>query len=464
METLDTNIQEILEIIRNPELNKEQLTKELSQYHESDIADAVPLLTEEEQKDFFGRLSIDDLAELFTYLENPEDYLEEMSVSKAADIVEAMDADDAVDILEEVDSDVVEDILEEMESESKKDIELIRQYDEDEVGSKITTNYISIPSTSSIKEAMKILVEQAPENDNISNLFVVDENNKYYGTIELKDLIIARANAKLEDITKTSYPTLHDKERVEDVISEIKDIDIDLIPVLNDDDEIIGVITSGDIIETVDEEFGEDYAKFAGLTEEEEIEESFLSSVKKRIPWLAMLLALDIVTSTVLSNFSFVIASLPSLVLFQSLVLDTSGNAGTQALAVTIRSLTNNEINKKNFWKNILKEFLTGVFNGLFAGIASFAITFLFLIITKTQVTEGGTIYTQLKASLTVSIALFSAIPMSTLAGLLFPIILKKIKIDPAVASGPLITTLSDVCGVSIYYGISILMFNLMVL
>lgn len=460
---IDQVVVEILEIIRNKQLSKEDLTKELSQYHESDIAQAIPLLDEEEQKELFHKLSIDDLAELFTYLENPEEYLEEMSVEEAADIVEAMDADDAVDVLEDVEPDVLEDILEEMEDESKKDIELIKQYDEDEIGSKITTNFIVVPKNASIKLAMHILIAEAPENDNISNIFVVDEENKYFGTIELKDLIIARANSELIDITKTSYPTLHDKDLVEDVIAELKDIDLEIIPVLNDKDEIIGVITSSDIIETVDEELGEDYAKFAGLTEEEEVDESFLHSVRKRIPWLAMLLGLDIVTSTVLTNFEFVIASLPSLVLFQSLVLDTSGNAGTQALAVTIRSLTNNEITKKNFWRNILKEFLTGLFNGLFAGLVSLTITFLFLVITKNMVTADGTILTQLKASLTVSIALFTAIPMSTLAGLLFPILLKKIGVDPAVASGPLITTLSDVCGVSIYYGISILMFSLMV-
>ena len=455
---------EILRLIKDKSLSKEELKEALSQYHESDIADSIALLDEDERNEFLNSMSKEELAEIIPFFDNPEEYIEELPTDKAADIVELMDADDAIDVLEEMDEDKAEDIIHEMEKESREDIDLIRKYDEDEVGSKITTNFIQVPNNFSVKQAMKTLVDEAPENDNIANIFVVDENNKYYGTIILKDLIIARANQPLEDITKTNYPTLKDKDKVEDVINEIKDIDLELIPVLDDNDEIVGVITSSDIIETVDEELGDDYAKFAGLTQEEELDESFLKSVKKRIPWLSLLLCMDIVTSTVLSNFSAIIAAMPVLVLFQSLVLDTSGNAGTQSLAVTIRSITSDQINKKNVWRNLLKEFLTGLVDGLFAGVVSFGITLLFLVISKSPVKSEEVIFAeQIRASITIGIALSTAIPLSTLAGMLFPMFFKKIHVDPAVASGPLITTLSDVCGVSIYYGLAILMFNLVV-
>ena len=460
---IDT-VNEILDIIRNKNLSKDDLKKALSQYHESDVADAVPLLSGAERKAFFGSMTPEELGDLFPFLDSPEDYLENMPTEAAADIVESMDADDAVDILEEVDEDKAKNILNAVEKSSLEDINLIKQYDEDEIGSKITTNYIVIPKSSTIKEAMKILVKEAPENDNIANIFVVDDNNKYYGTIILKDLIIAREGSSLEDITKTSYPTLYATDKVSDDINEIKDIDLEIIPVLNEKDEILGVITSSDIIETVGDELGEDYVKFAGLTKEEDVEESFFESVKKRIPWLTLLLCMDVITSTVLSNYSWIFATMPALVLFQSLVLDTGGNAGTQSLAVTIRSLTQDQVNKKNFGKIMLKEFFTGLVDGLFAGLVGFAISFLFLIISKNYVLEtGGTIHDQIMASLVVGIALASAIPLSTLAGMLFPIFFKKIHVDPAVASGPLITTLSDVCGVTIYYSFAILLFHLVV-
>ena len=271
---IDT-VNEILKIIRDKNISLEEKKHELSQYHESDIADAVPLLSSTEKKDFFGGMTADELAVLFPFLDNPEDYLETMPTETAADIVESMDADDAVDVLEDVDEDKAAKIVSEMEKSSQEDVNLIRQYDEDEIGSKITTNFIQIKKNSTIKQAMKSLVSEAPENDNIANLFVVDENNKYYGTIILKDLIVAREGTDLDDITKTSYPTLYATDKVDDVINEIKDIDLEIIPVLSSTDEILGVITSADIIETVGEEMGEDYVKFAGLTETEEVEESF---------------------------------------------------------------------------------------------------------------------------------------------------------------------------------------------
>lgn len=458
MDDIMTN--EIIELIKNTSLSDKELLDELSKYHESDIADAIPLLSNIERDIFFKRLPVEFLALLFPYLENVEDYIEDMAPGEAADIIEEMDADDAVDILEEVDEDIAKDIIEEMEDESKEDVELINKYEEDEIGSKLTTNYITIFKGSSIKAAMKSLVSQAAENDNISNLFVVEENNKYYGTILLKDLIIARDSSDLELITKTSYPTLYDTDKVSDVLNEIKDIDLELIPVLSHtNDELIGVITSSDIIETVGEEMGEDYVKLAAITDTEEIDEPFHQSVKKRIPWLALLITLNIFTAAVLVNFESIFSVLPALVLFQSLVLGTTGNAGTQALAVTIRSLADDEINKKNIGRIIRKELSIGLLDGLIIGVIGFTVSFLFLLITKNSVTETGTIISQIKGASIVGLSLLCAIPLSTLAGLLFPLLLKKLHIDPAVASGPLITTLSDMLGIAIYYSVALLLF-----
>ena len=460
----DTSLKEIVELIRDKSLPREELEERLSQYHESDIADALMTLEIEEREEFLKTLSKDQLALIIPYFDNPEEYIEELPVSTAADIVELMDVDDAIDVLEEVDEDKREDIIHEMEQESREDVELINTYDDDEVGSMMTTNYITVKKNYSIKQAMRTLVEEASENDNIANIFVVDDDDKYVGTIILKDLIIARQGTDLEDITKTSYPTLNATDKIDVILPEIKDIDLDIIPVLDETEKIIGVITSGDIIETVDTEAGEDYAKFAGLTKEEDIEESFIHSVGKRIPWLSLLMALGMVTATVLSNFDKVIAALPVLVLFQSMVLDTSGNAGTQSLAVSIRSITSNQMTKKNVLRNVGKEFLTGLFDGIFAGIVAFGISLAFLVITKANVKSEDVIFAeQLRASLTIGISLSLAIPISTLSGLIFPLLLKKIHVDPAVASGPLITTLSDAMGVLIYYGLSIMMFQLVV-
>lgn len=450
---------EILKLILDETLTNEELNEHLRQYHESDIADAVSLLDEDKQKEFFARLTKEQIGELLTYFESPEDYIEELDPSVAADIVETMDVDDAIDILEDVDEDVAHDIMEKMEEESRQDIELIQKFDEDEIGSKMTTNFITLKSNYSIKEAMRALVKEAPENDNIYNLFVIDDKEKYFGTIKLKDLIVARDGQPLLDITHTEYPTLSAHDRVEDVINEIKDIDLDYIPVLSDDERILGVITSQDIIETVGEEMAEDYVKFAAVDEEADKSDNLFQSVKRRVPWLAMLLILDILTSTVLSGFSGIFAVLPALVLFQTWILDTGGNAGTQSLALTIRSITANEINKKTFGKHLVKEMLTGLLDGLIVGLAGFIVSLSFLVISKNYVTVDGTIASQLTAAGIVGLSLLVAIPFTSLAGLFIPLLFKAIHIDPAVASGPLITTLSDMFGVAIYYTLAMILF-----
>ena len=450
---------EILKLILDESLSDEELRNRLGQYHESDIADVVSHLEEEQQKKLFSRLTVNEIGELLTYFDSPEDYIEELDPSVAADIVETMDVDDAIDVLEDVDEEVAHDIISQLEEESRQDIELIQKFDDDEIGSKMTTNFITLKNTYSIKEAMRCLVKEAPENDNIYNLFVVDDKDKYYGTIKLKDLIIARDGSPLDSITHTEYPTLSAHDRVEDVFNEIKNIDLDYIPVLSEDDRILGVITSQDIIETVDEEMTEDYVKFAAVDEEADTSDTLWQSVKRRFPWLAMLLVLDILTSTVLSGFSGIFAILPALVLFQSWILDTGGNAGTQSLALTIRSITANEITKKTFGKHFLKEFFTGLLDGIIVGTAGFVVSFSFLFISKNFVTDGGTIATQLTAASIVGLSLLVAIPFTSLAGLFIPLLFKTIHVDPAVASGPLITTLSDMFGVAIYYSLAMVLF-----
>lgn len=195
-------------------------------------------------------------------------YLEELGPQKAAGIIENMDADDAVDALDEVDSVMRDQLIQYMTKEAKEDIELIRSYDENEIGSQMTTNYIEIGRDLSIRQAMKTLIEQAEENDNISTIYVKDDSDKFYGAIDLKDLICARDYVELESLISTSYPYVRAHEKIDDCIERLKDYAEDSIPVLDDADTLLGVITSQNIVEVVDDEMGEDYAKLAGLTAE----------------------------------------------------------------------------------------------------------------------------------------------------------------------------------------------------
>ena len=186
---------------------------------------------------------------------------------RCATLLEKMDADDAVDILDNVSEEERQALISHMEKDAKEDVCLIYSYNDDEIGSKMTTNFICINNRQTIKGAMKELVSQAEENDNVNTIYVVDDNNIYYGAIDLKDLIVAREYQKLEDIISTSYPYVYAHEKMSECIEDLKDYSEDSIPVLNKDKEIIGVITSSDIVEAVDEEMSDDYEKLAGLTE-----------------------------------------------------------------------------------------------------------------------------------------------------------------------------------------------------
>lgn len=272
-------IKELVGLIRGG-MDRSQLAKELANYHDNDISNALDELSSDERKILYHTLGDERISEIFAYLDDPGRYLGELELERAADIIENMDADDAVDVLEEIDEATRRQLIELIDEESKEDIKLICSYEEDEIGSKMTTNFIEIGKSLTIKQAMRSLIAQAEENDNISTLFVKDDDGTFYGAIDLKDLIVARNYMSLENLITHSFPYVRDHETISDCIERLKDYAEDSIPVLNDKNEPIGVITAQDIVEVVDDELGDDYAKLAGMSEEAELEESLAESIK----------------------------------------------------------------------------------------------------------------------------------------------------------------------------------------
>ena len=441
-------VEELLEILRGS-LAADELQDQISDYHESDIADAFEQLTEEERRRLYPLLGPEWIAEIFTYIEDPDEYLKELDLGQAAQVLSYMDSDDAVDVLDELDDTTQEKLVGMMDEESSHDIKMLQSYEDDEVGSLMTTNFIVIHENLTIRQAMRELIRQAGENDNISTVYVIDKNDQFYGAIDLKDLIIAREKNALEDIISTSYPYVTDHEKIDDCIEQIKDYAEDSIPVLTEDKQLIGVITAQDLVEVVDDAMGEDYAKLAGLTAEEDLEETTTESMKKRLPWLVILLFLGLAVSTVVGVFETVVAVLPIVMCFQSLILDMAGNVGTQSLAVTIRVLMDENLTAGEKVGLVFKEMKVGFFNGLFLGIMAFIFIGLYIWLLK-----GNPVVHAFVISGCVGFSLMAAMVISSLVGTLIPMFFHKIKIDPAVASGPLITTVNDLVAVVIYYGL----------
>ena len=460
MEDIQEEIQELLSLIRSKS-KPSYIKEELENYHDSDIAEVICYLTEEERKKLYRILGKERVSNVFTYLENVEDYIAELENETAADLIELMDADDALDVLQELEEEDKKQITSLMEKDALEDVRLLASFEDDQIGSKMTTNYIIVKKNDTIKSAMKHLIKYSKENDNIYTLFVKDENGKFYGSIDLKDLIRAREDDNLEDIIHTQYPYVYSTELIEECINDLKDASLDLYPVLNEKDELIGVITQDDLVEVVEDELTEDYAKLAGLHEAEEIDEPVFKSVKKRIVWLVCLLILGMFISLVVSQFETVIDGIPMIVFFQSVILGMSGNAGTQSLAVTIRGLMDEDLSRKKIAKMVFKEVRVGLTNGLILSIISFGAVSLFLYVRNTPIIgETLRINDLLLIAGCVSGALIPAFILSSFIGCIVPIIFKKIKIDPAVASGPLITTLNDIVGIVTYYGLAMLLFR----
>ena len=413
--------QEILALIHSG-LPQAELAEKLSDYHENDLADALAALTPDERQKLYAVLGVDTVAEIFSYLDDAEPYLKELPSEKAANVVSHMDSDDAVDALDDLEEEDKAKIVGQLDKDSAEDVKMLLSYGEDEIGSSMTTNYICI------------------------------RKDMFYGAIDLKDLIIARAEDRLEKLIARSYPYVTDHEKISDCIDRIVDYAERSLPVLNDAGELVGIITSADVVELVDDEMGDDYAKLGGLTSEEDLNEGVFESVKKRLPWLIALLFLGMLVSSVVGAFESVVAVLPIVICFQSMVLDMAGNVGTQSLAVTIRVLVDENLTTSKKLHLLWKEMRVGLVNG--ALLAVMALGFLGCYIHFFKAYAWGQAFL---LSGCVGVSLIVAMVISSLVGTVIPMLFHKIHIDPAVASGPLITTINDLVAVVVYYGLAMI-------
>ncbi len=449
-------VSEIIEIIQSTK--QSEIAELLYDYHDYDIARAIPLLDKKQRLILYKALSDEHLSDIFTHLENPAEFIEELSNERVADIIEEMDSDDAVDILEDLDEEKQKEVIELLDEEVAKDVELISAYPDELIGSRMTNDFVSIQNTLTVKKATRSVIQQAGEMDNISTIFVTDETGVYLGAIRLRDLVIARADTPLEEIIIKSFPFLYASATVEESVWDVREYSEPTLPILDNDNRLIGALTSADTLEALDEELTEDYAKLVGLTEED-LEEALerkqiFSGALKRLPWLVVLLVLDLFIGMYIGIFEAVVIGLPFLVSFQQLVSGMSGNTGTQTLASAVNLLSDYADDGKKQREFLFNEVKVGLFIGLITGLISFtAVTFYAYLTSAT-----GAFITDLQTGFAVGLAMLISTTVASLTGALIPITLNKLKVDPAVASGPLITTLNDLIAITVYYGFALIL------
>ncbi|MGN7387052.1 magnesium transporter [Sporosarcina sp. SAFN-015] len=399
----------------------------------------------EQRKLMYFFLSPKELAEIFETSEIDEDeykqFLQEMDTTYAADMISHMFVDNAVDVLKELDKAQIASYLTLMNKEAAAQIKSLLHYEEYTAGSIMTTEYVSIPQYSTVRSAMTILRNEAPSAETIYYVFVVDEDNRLTGVVSLRDLIITDEDTLIQSIMNERVVSVLVSDDQEDVARTTQDYNLLAVPVVDFQQHMLGIITVDDIIDVLDEEASDDYSKLAAVSNMDSFDKTSFSAAKKRIPWLIILLVLGMLTANLIDLFTDTISQVALLAAFIPLIAGTAGNSGTQALAVAVRGIATRDVEDESKFKLLLREAGTGLITGLICAIFVVGLIFIwkheFII------------------ALLVGAAILVSIFVATISGSFIPLFMHRMKIDPAVASGPFITTLNDVISIIIYLGLA---------
>lgn len=428
-------------------LNEDEQKVFLSHLHASDLVILYESLEDKEKEVLFNQLDDEQKADLLSYL-NPFDaanVIEDLKIEETKDILYHMEPDDITDILNELDEHKQDEILLQLDDETKEDIEQLIEYEDDQAGSIMTSDYISITADMDVKEAMKKLIKLAPEVESINQLFVIDKHETFLGVLPLKKLIKTKSPMLVENLYESSI-FVYDTDDVEEVTDIIQEKGIYEMPVLNEQNELVGMITFDDAIDAYEEEIIEDFQKLNMLSETSQTKPIY--SALKRLPWLVLLMVLSLPIARLSLMFESTISAYTIIVILQPLILSMVGNAGTQTLTVSLIMLVEDE-SKEIIKKNIKEEFKSGMITGSILAVLSFLVANVFIYLNP-SLTEDPIVF-----GIIIALAVFFSLTFATFSSSVIPVLVKKVGLDPASASGPLITTVIDVLTIAIYYGIA---------
>ncbi len=445
-------------IIRLLEKRNFKVIKEIFlNMNEADIADLFGNFHDNndvDKKDFpilYRLLPKDAAADVFAYMDSDMQMMliNSFTDKELEEVIDDLFIDDTVDLIEEMPANVVSRILKAADSDTRKQINQILKYPKDSAGSIMTTEYVYLNKDMTVKDALLKIRQLGMVKETVYTLYVT-ESRRLIGVLSVLDILTADDDDSIESIMDSNVITVDTLEDKELVAAKFSKYDFLALPVVDKEFRIVGIVTFDDAMDVIQDEMNEDYARLAGLTAEEDLSETLPQSMKKRLPWLMVLLALGMIVSSVVGIFETVVSQLTLIMAFQSLILDMAGNVGTQSLAVTIRVLMDESLTSRQKGGLVLKEMKVGLCNGLVLGILSFVFIGLYILIFK-----GKTLLFSYAVSGCIGVSLMLAMIVSSAVGTVIPIFFKKIKIDPAVASGPLITTINDLVAVVTYYGMS---------
>lgn len=415
----------------------------LSEEHPADIAEIIDELELDQATYLFKLLDSELTAEALMEIneDDREKILKNLSAEEIAEELDELDTDDAADIISELPQERVTEVISELEDdEHAKDIVELLRYEEGTAGSIMAKELVKVKETWTVPTCVRKMRSQAQEVRRVHSIYVVDKDDHLIGRLSLKDLLVASAKDKVANIYIPKVDSVHFNDKGEDVARLMQKYDLEAIPVVDDDMVLIGRITIDDIVDLIKEEAEKDYQMAAGITEDIDADDSILNKTKARLPWLILGLVGGLAAASIMGGFDDALTQFPELFFFTPLIAAMAGNVGVQSSAIIVQGLANDNI-RGSMVNRMLKEIGLSVINGIvLAGLI-----FVF----------GFFLDYDINISITISISLIMVIILASLIGTFVPLILDKNGIDPAVATGPFITTSNDIFGIFIFFYIA---------
>ena len=430
--------------------NRPGLKKSFDELHPRAQAEYFFGLDPKTRQKLYSNFTQKETAELFESLDLDDRmmYLPELSTKYGAEVLAEMHADDAVDMLSMLGPAKASNYLVMMDPDTAQEISSMLNYEEDHAGSIMTTEFISVHEDTTVGEALEILKTEAHDAITIYYIFVTDDEDKLIRVASMKELILADKDRSIGDLDPQQIVSVKADESKEYAAEIMKDYNLLALPVVNYYNKLLGIITIDDIVDLIDEQAADDYSKLAAAADLEITDPPFRSAWK-RMPWLILLLFFGMLTATLIGQFESTIAQVAILGAFIPVVAGTTGNSGTQALAIMVRGIANDSIAKLSIGRYFFKEIITALTTSITCGVVLMGIIYVW----KHEFMIG------VVAGLSLSFSIFAG----TLVGSAIPLIMRKLKIDPAVASGPLITTICDIISMAIYFGIATILLSYLV-
>lgn len=436
-----TDVQRFKKALEN---DNETLSALLAEYHASEIAILFESISQDDRERIINILPSDIASEVLSEMDaesHPEKILENLLPGKRAEIVEELDYDDAADIISQLKEHQQHEILGELDEEDASTIRTLLKYDDDTAGGIMNTQVLKVNSKLSKKDALEEIISQSEEMEEFYTINVVDDTNHLLGIVSLKNIIKAKNNTRISDLINDDFIYVRAGTDQEEVAKLISQYNLTSIPVVDDDMHLLGRITFDDVIDVLQEENTEDILKISGVSEDEELSGNWKEAVKSRLPWLVLNLGTAFLAYSVIRYFDPTIDRVPALAGYMVMIAGMGGNAATQALAVTVRRISLTDLTDNQSYRAVLKEFTVGLINGAAIGL----IILLFAILFDANPMLGVVIFFAMTGNLVIA----------GIAGSSIPLILKRVGIDPAIASSIIITTFTDVFGFLMILGLA---------